>query len=76
MEKYLAKYTVRASMFDGGAFMPDPEPHKLEYLFEAKDETDAKKLAEEHRTTFNSRYFSPTSTLDQLLKVENVQLEK
>ncbi len=27
MTTYLARYTTKAAMFDGGAWMPDQEPH-------------------------------------------------
>ncbi len=74
MVEYLAKYTVRAYMFDGGAWMPDPEPHKVEYRFKAKTYEAAKKIAREHTSTFKDIYFGPCSTLDQLLKIEEVKL--
>lgn len=76
MPQYLAKYTVNADMFDGGAWMPDPEPHKPEYIFSAKDDDEARRLAEAHMRTFNEKYFGPSSTLDQLLQIAEVKIKE
>ena len=46
MEQYMAEYTINASMFDGGAWMPDPEPHQESHSFDAADDTDAVKKQE------------------------------
>lgn len=76
MPKYLAKYTVNAMMCDGGCWVPDLEPHKPEHAFEAKDDEEAKKLAEERKIVIRKDYFGPTITLDELLKVEkNIELK-
>jgi len=74
MPEYLARYTVKALMYDG-AWMPDPEPHKPEFRFEAKNDFEARKIAEEHMDTFEKDYFHPIPTLDQILKVEDVLLK-
>ena len=74
MQKYLAKYTTKASMFDGGAFMEDPEPHQNEYRFEASDEETARRKAQEHIRDINKDLFSPSTTLDSLMEVKPVQL--
>jgi len=72
MPVYLAKYTVWAHMFDS-AWMPDPEPHKPEYRFEAKDAEEAARLAETHMETFKDEYFGPRATLDELLEVREIK---
>lgn len=73
MQKYLAQYTVNALEFDGACWRPFLEPDNLEYNFEAKNDEEAKKIAEEHMKTFKEKYFRPQSTLDSLLKVEDVK---
>ena len=74
MIEYLAKYTVSAYMCDGGSWMPDPESHKVEYCFQAKEEDEAIKIARKHMSTFRKEFFYPSSTLDKLLKIEEVKL--
>lgn len=76
MPEYLAKYTVKSIMYDGGAWFPDPDPHYHEHLFEARDGTEAKKMAEEYKSSIGKEYFGPRITLDSLLKVENVDLKR
>lgn len=75
MPEYLAKYTTRAAMFDGGAFMPDPEPHYDEYRFEAETDGDAAKIAEEYKSTLGKEYFGSAITLDSLDQVKPVKVE-
>ncbi len=73
---YLAKYTTNSSMYDGGAWMPDPEPHKDEYRFQANGDKQAQRLAEEHKRDIGKRYFGPSVTLDSLVRIEDVYLKK
>lgn len=76
MAKYLAKYSVLVDMFDGGAWMPDPEPRKPEHYFEADNDKEASRIAEGYMKTFKDTYFNPTSKLDSLLKIEDVELKR
>ena len=75
MPTHLAKYTINAVMIDGGAWMPDPEPHKREYKFDATDEAEAKKLAEDHTSAFYKEFFGPSVSLDELLEVKDVKFK-
>lgn len=75
MAEYLANYTVWADMFDGGAWMPDPEPRKPEYRFSANNDEEARKIAEKHMKTFRETYFNPSSKLDSLLRIDDVVLK-
>ncbi len=70
MPKYQAKYTVKAMMCDGGCWVPDLDSHNPEHSFDAKDDDEAQKLAEEHKSVLRKDYFGPKITLDELLKVE------
>ena len=69
MPEYLAKYRTEAYMFDGGAWMPDPDAHSDEYRFKARSDKEALKKAKEHMKIFQKLYFGPKSTLEQLLKL-------
>ena len=72
MKNYLAVYSIKSSMFDGGAWMPDPEPHREEYRFEASDDGDARKKSEEHSRMFRKIYFGPQTTLESLMEVREL----
>ncbi len=75
MPEYLAKYTTRAAMFDGGAWMPDQEPHYDEYRFEAENDEKAQKVADGHKAVIARNYFGPNITLDSLDKVKEIVQE-
>ena len=77
MPQYLAKYTVNAYMFDGGAWMPDFEPHKKEHKFIAKDENEARVFATNYMYSkgFREQFFAPSTTLDALLEVKDVEIK-
>lgn len=74
MKNYLAQYTIKAAMFDGGAWMPDPEPHKREHSFQAQDSEQAKTMAEAHRLVLTKEYFGPMITLDRLVETTEIRL--
>ncbi|MFH1073213.1 MAG: hypothetical protein V1743_07335 [Nanoarchaeota archaeon] len=85
LQNYLATYTVRANMFDGGCWMPDPEPHHIEYGFsidraqyksKKAAEARANEMAEEHKSVIRKDYFGPSITLDRLLRVDEVAVGK
>lgn len=75
MPRYLAKYTIRAMMFDG-AWMQDPEAHHAEHKYIAENDAAAVKIAEDHKKAVGSNYFGPRVTLDQLLKIEEVEIKE
>ncbi|MEK6848149.1 MAG: hypothetical protein AABX65_00770 [Nanoarchaeota archaeon] len=72
MNNYIAKYRTNAYMFDGGAWMPDPEPHSDERVFRAKSSREARKMAEERKIEIGQRYYRARVTLESLFKVEEV----
>jgi len=74
MTEYLAKYRIESYMFDGGAWMPDPDARIREHRFEAGNDEEARKIAIEHMKDFKKLYFSPTSRLEQLLRIEEVKI--
>ncbi len=76
MQTYLARYTVWADMYDGGAFMPDPEPHKPEYRFDVDNKEKARKVAEDYIPELAKRFFGPRITLDELLEINEVELKR
>lgn len=75
MPEYLAKYTTRAAMMDGGTWMSDPDPHHNEYRFLAENDEDAAKKAEEYKSILGKEYFGPTTTLNSLDQVRNILSE-
>ena len=74
MLKYLAKYTIKAAMFDGGAWMPDPETHHQERHILAEDDADAKKRAEGYKSEVGKGYYGPSVSLDSLIQMKEVAL--
>ena len=52
----MAEYTVKSSMMDGSCWMPDPEPHQEKRHFEAADDAEAKKKAEEYKPEIAKKY--------------------
>ncbi len=66
MPEYLAKYTTRASLMDGGTWMADPDPHHNEYRFIAENDEDAVKKAEEYIPILRKEFWLPTTTLNSL----------
>lgn len=75
MVEYLARYTTYAAKCDSGEFMPDSEPHKNEYRFDAPSKSKAKKMANEHISVIGKQYFGANTTLDSLLEVKDVRLK-
>lgn len=75
MPEYEAKYTTNANMFDGGAWMPDFDPHKDVYKFKAKNNTQALNMAKAHKFDIGKKYFGPNVHLDELLKITVVPVE-
>lgn len=75
-KKYMAEYTVRSSMMDGGCFMPDPEPHQEKRHFEAADDAEAKKKAEGYKPEIAKKYFGPSITLESVSEVREVELQE
>ena len=75
MKKYLAKYTTRAAMFDGGAWMPDPDSHHDEFRFEADNDGEAQKRAHEQKAVIAKQYFGSNITLDSLDQVREIVQE-
>lgn len=74
MPHYEAKYTTNTFMFDGGAWMPDPEPHKDTYKFKARNNEEALTTAEQHKIEIGRKYFGADVTLDELLKITPIEL--
>jgi len=62
-------------MFDGGAWMPDPEPHNHTATFYANSEHEAWKTAWNEVRATEKQYFGAQSTIDDLVKIEDVQLK-
>ena len=75
MTTYLAKYTTKAAMFDGGAWMSDPEPHKDEYRFEADNDSKAQEMAKAQQAVIAKQYFGSNIALDSLDQVREMEQE-
>lgn len=75
MPEYIANYSTNTYYYDGGAFLPDPDLVQNEYRFAAEDNKDAKRLAREHISAIDRQYFGPRTTLDRLLRVEEIPLD-
>ena len=55
--------------------MPDLETHMEEYKFNAKNDDEAKKIADEHKYSVGSNYFGPKVSLESLMQIKEVQVE-
>ena len=76
MPTYLAVYKTNAMMYDGGAWMKDPDSHRDEYKFDADSDFEAGRMAEEHIVDIAGKYVQPKVTLEQLMKVEDVKVKQ
>lgn len=63
MIEYLAKYTVYESVFKEGAWVSRAKSHIHECKFEAKNDEEAVKLAEEYMKQFKMEYVGLTPLL-------------
>ncbi|MEK6863637.1 MAG: DUF1471 domain-containing protein [Nanoarchaeota archaeon] len=75
-KRYMAEYTIRSCIIDGGCFMPDPEPHQERRNFEAADDAEAKKKAEEYYPEIAKNYWGSSITLESVSEVREVELQK
>ena len=55
--------------------MPDPEPHHDEYRFEADNDAEAQKRAQEQKAVIAKNYFGSNITLDSLDQVREMEQE-
>lgn len=75
MTEYHAKYIIKASMMDGGVWMPDPDAHIKEYRFSAESDAEAQRIAEEYKPVLARDYFGPSITLDSLCEIREIKIE-
>ena len=69
MSNYLARYIIWADQYDAGFMLPDYEPHKPEWSFEANDLKEALGLAETHLEELKKNYFNPRDVSFEVLEV-------
>lgn len=69
MGKYLALYNIKIQPFEEA-----PEWEKRHYPFNAEDNVEARKMAEEHKTDLlrNELLHGSTVALERLMKVEDI----
>ena len=75
MNEYLAKYTIEHLKLGVGVLRPRTEINEDEYRFEAQDDEKAIEIALKYQQRIEKKgYPKPTVTLDELLRVEEIEI--
>ncbi len=73
MPKYLAQYKINAFEYSFGGW--EPYEDRKEFKFDAENEDEAKKIAEEHRREIRrKKLIGGNATLESLLEIKKINL--